>query len=220
MNAFDREIDRILRRIAEGGMAILTTSAPDFATGHLAMSAHHVTAEAVNFMAKHGKGLISLALTAADVDRLHLQPITRRGRQDLRQNPLVSIEAEAGVSTGISAADRAHTIRTAIDSRMKHGAIVSPGHVFPLRLHPDGTLARTAPAEAAADLCAMAGLPKAAMLCGILAADGEVANGSYLAELAREHDLVMISIDALAAHLSARPSAAFRAVCAEEHVAA
>ena len=201
---FRQALRKALNNLADGRMVIVTTTAQDFATGHLVMSARHVSAEAVNFMAKQGKGLVSLALCADDVDRLGLQPMKQRGRSGFRQDPLISIEARTGVSTGISAADRAHTIQTAIDPRNEPAAIVSPGHVFPVRIHPGGILSLPAPAEASADLCRMIGLPSSAVLCAVLGPDGNVADLAYLAALASAHDLAMISVEQLSAHLRAQ----------------
>jgi len=196
-------LGEVTDRLAEGGVVLLTANACEFATGYLVASAGCATPGIVNFMVKHGKGLVSLALRPPDVDRLGLSLMSRRGREHFIQDALVSIEARTGVSTGISASDRARTIAVAIDPAGGPGEIVSPGHVFPLRVHPGGILCRPAPAEAAVDLCKIAGLPGPAVLCAVLGPNGDIANLDHLCALSRNRDLPMISIDDIAIRIRA-----------------
>lgn len=191
-------LGEVIDRLTEGGVVLLITNVREFATGYLIASAECATPAVVNFMVRHGKGLVSLALPPSEVDRLGLSLMSRRGREHFVQDVLVSIEARTGVSTGISAADRARTIAVAIDPASGPGEIVSPGHVFPLCVHPGGSPCRPAPAEAAVDLCKIAGLAGPAVLCAVLGPNGDIANLDHLSVFSRNRELPMISIKDIA----------------------
>src|SRR5665647_1177301 len=139
------------------------------------MAAQFVTPEAVNFMAVHGRGLICLSLTAERTEVLNLLPMTRNNQSRFETAFTVSIEAREGVTTGISAADRARTVQVAIDPRSRPEDLVQPGHVFPLRARPGGVLERTGQTEAAVDLSRLAGLNPAGVICEIMNEDGTMA---------------------------------------------
>src|SRR5690606_7730429 len=136
------------------------------------MAAEHVTPEAINFMAREGRGLICLALTGERCDALALPQMTGENSSPLGTAFTVSIEARGKVTTGISAADRAATIRTAIDPASGPADLLRPGHVFPLRARPGGVLERTGQTEASTDLARLAGLTPAAVICEIMNEDG------------------------------------------------
>ncbi|WP_298397517.1 3,4-dihydroxy-2-butanone-4-phosphate synthase [Sphingobium sp.] len=168
--------------------------------GDLILPAQMVTPEAVNFMARHCRGLICLAMTQARVDELGLPAMT--GREG-RAGPLaftLSIEARHGVTTGISAGDRARTIQVAIDPAQERDAIVSPGHVFPLVAHPGGVLMRAGRTEGAVDIARLAGLNPSGVICRILRADGQVARLDDLRRFARDHDIRIGTIRDLIAY--------------------
>jgi len=171
-----------------GRMAVVLTGDGDFAVGHLVIGARHATPEAVNFMAVHGRGVVSLALSQADIVRLQL-PMQRRGAGPEGRDAPVSIEARTGVSTGISAADRARTILVADDPSSGPDDLVSPGHIFPLLAKEGGVFALRGPAEAAVDLCRLAGLPGRAAICAVLDETGRQAQPDRLNAFSREHGL-------------------------------
>ena len=151
-------IEEALEEIKAGRMVIVCDDEGRENEGDLTMAAQFVTPDAVNFMAKYGRGLICLAMTQERCDELGLHPMTRNNQSRFETAFTVSIEARSGVSTGISAADRARTIQVAIDPRSRHEDLVQPGHVFPLRARPGGVLERTGQTEAAVDLARLAGL--------------------------------------------------------------
>ena len=150
--------------------------------GDLTMAAEFVTPEAVNFMAAHGRGLICLSMTAERAEELHLQPMVRSNTSRFGTAFTVSIEAREGVTTGISAADRAHTIQVAIDPRSRAEDLVQPGHVFPLIARAGGVLARAGQTEAAVDLARLAGLIPAGVICEVMNDDGTMARVPDLIE--------------------------------------
>jgi 3,4-dihydroxy 2-butanone 4-phosphate synthase/GTP cyclohydrolase II len=158
------------------------------------------TPEAINFMARHGRGLICLALTKDRADQLGLEPMTRTNRSRLETAFTVSIEAREGISTGISAADRARTIAVAIDASNGPDAIVSPGHVFPLIARPGGVLARAGHTEAAVDVSRLAGLNPSGVICEIMSEDGSMARLDGLMDFARMHGLKIGTIRDLIAY--------------------
>jgi 3,4-dihydroxy 2-butanone 4-phosphate synthase/GTP cyclohydrolase II len=168
--------------------------------GDLVIPAQMATPEAINFMARHGRGLICLALTKDRADQLGLEPMTRTNRSRLETAFTVSIEAREGISTGISAADRARTIAVAIDSSNGPDAIVSPGHVFPLIARPGGVLARAGHTEAAADVSRLAGLNPSGVICEIMSEDGSMARLDGLMDFARMHGLKIGTIRDLIAY--------------------
>ena len=177
------------------GKAIVVADAPDRESeGDLTIAAQFATSAAVNFMASHGRGLICLCLTPERCDELDLSMMTARNQAQHQTAFTVSIEAREGVTTGISAADRAHTIQVAIDPTKGPRDLVQPGHVFPLRATAGGVLQRTGHTEAGVDLARLAGLIPAAVICEIMNEDGTMARVTDLIGYCRKHDLRMITI--------------------------
>jgi 3,4-dihydroxy 2-butanone 4-phosphate synthase / GTP cyclohydrolase II len=162
--------------------------------GDLTVAAEKITPEIINFMATHGRGLICLPLAAEICDRLGLGPMTRTNTSRFGTAFCESIEAREGVTTGISAADRARTIRVAIAPDSRPGDLARPGHVFPLRAREGGVLVRAGQTEAAVDLARLADLRPGGVICEVMNADGSMARVPQLAEFCREHGLKMISI--------------------------
>ena len=168
--------------------------------GDLIIPAQMATPDAVNFMARHGRGLICLALTKERADQLGLEPMARTNRSRNETAFTVSIEAREGISTGISAADRARTIAVAIDAGHGPEAIVSPGHVFPLVARPGGVLVRAGHTEAAVDVSRLAGLNPSGVICEIMREDGTMARLDDLMDFARAHGLKIGTIRDLIAY--------------------
>jgi 3,4-dihydroxy 2-butanone 4-phosphate synthase/GTP cyclohydrolase II len=187
-------IPEILDEIREGRMVVLVDEEDRENEGDLVLAADFVTPEAINFMARYGRGLICLTLTAERCQQLSLPPMAVSNRSPLGTNFTVSIEAAEGVTTGISAADRARTIRVAVAKHARPTDIVQPGHVFPLLAHKGGVLARAGHTEAGCDLAQLAGLTPAAVICEILKEDGSMARLADLVEFARAHRLKIGSI--------------------------
>ncbi|MHB1343907.1 MAG: bifunctional 3,4-dihydroxy-2-butanone-4-phosphate synthase/GTP cyclohydrolase II [Thermoleophilia bacterium] len=192
-NAF-ATIEEALDDIKSGRMVVVVDDEDRENEGDLTMAAQFVTPDAVNFMAKHGRGLICLALTTARADKLGLHPMARNNQSRFETAFTVSIEAREGVTTGISAADRAHTIQVAIDPRSGPDDLVQPGHVFPLRARPGGVLERTGQTEAAVDLSRLAGLNPAGVICEIMNEDGTMARVPDLIPYCLEHGLKMVTV--------------------------
>ncbi len=167
--------------------------------GDLAIAADFVTPQAVNFFAKEGRGLICTAMAPALIDRFALQLMVPQdqNRSGFGTAFTVSVEAASGVSTGISAHDRSHTIRTLIDPKSTPADIVTPGHTFPLRADPGGVLARGGQTEAGVDLATLAGLTPAAMICEVMNDDGTMARLPDLEVFASRHGLKIISVKAM-----------------------
>ncbi|HPP80871.1 MAG TPA: bifunctional 3,4-dihydroxy-2-butanone-4-phosphate synthase/GTP cyclohydrolase II [Deltaproteobacteria bacterium] len=193
-------VEEAVYELQQGRMIILVDDEDRENEGDLTMAAEFVTAEAINFMAKHGRGLICLALAPEIADRLDLQPMVRDNTSRFGTGFTVSIEAKRGVTTGISAADRAHTIRTAIDPATRPDDLARPGHVFPLRARPGGTLVRTGQTEGSVDLCRIAGLKPGAVICEIMNDDGTMARRPQLEEFARAFGLKICTIADIIAH--------------------
>jgi 3,4-dihydroxy 2-butanone 4-phosphate synthase/GTP cyclohydrolase II len=187
-------IPEIVAEMRAGRMVILVDEEDRENEGDLVVAADVVTAEKINFLAKHGRGLICMPITEAHAARLGLQPMVRENRSRHGTNFTVSIEAASGVSTGISAADRAHTIRVACAPNARQADIVQPGHVFPLVAHPGGVLARAGHTEACCDLAGLAGFSPAAVLCEIMKDDGTMARLPDLVEFAGLHAMKIGSI--------------------------
>jgi len=193
-------IEDALADIREGRTVIVCDGEDRENEGDLVMAAQFATPEAVNFMAKEARGLICLALSAERCDELGLNPMTRRN-QSLHETAFtVSIEARHGVTTGISAYDRSHTIQTAIDPSSGAGDLVHPGHIFPLRARDGGVLERSGHTEAAVDMARMAGVLPAGVICEILNDDGTMARVGDLIPYAARHGLRMITVAQLIAH--------------------
>ncbi len=193
-------IEEIIDEARNGRMYILVDDEDRENEGDLIIPAQMVTPDAVNFMAMHGRGLICLALSSERCDDLNLEPMTRHNRTPLGTAFTVSIEAREGVETGISAADRAHTIRVAVDGASTAADLVSPGHVFPLRARKGGVLVRAGHTEAAVDISRLAGLNPSGVICEIMRDDGKMARLDDLLLFARQHGLKVGTIRDLIAY--------------------
>ena len=193
-------LSKALEQLRNGGMIILTDDEDRENEGDLVMAAQFATPEAVNFMARHGRGLICLPMTAAQLDKFSLPPMAPINRARRSTAFTISIEARDGITTGISAFDRAHTIATAINPNTKPEDIVSPGHVFPLRAAEGGVLKRAGHTEGAVDLMTLAGLNPASVICEIMGDDGEMSRRPALEVFAKTHNLPILSIAELIKH--------------------
>ena len=193
MNAIER-VTRALDEIRAGRMVILVDDEDRENEGDLVFAAELVTPESINFMATHARGLICLAMDDRMIDRLELAPMVRDNQAALGTAFTVSIEAREGVTTGISARDRATTIRAAIADDAGPSKIVSPGHIFPLRARAGGVLVRTGQTEGSVDLARLAGLKPAGVICEIMREDGEMARRPELEEFAAKHHLILLSV--------------------------
>lgn len=182
-------IQDIIEDIRQGRMVVLVDEEDRENEGDLVLAAQFITAEHINFMAKHGRGLICLTLTEERCHQLNLPLMVRQNGSGLGTNFTVSIEAATGVTTGISAADRARTIQAAVARQAKPEDIVSPGHIFPLMAQNGGVLSRAGHTEAGCDLASLAGLMPAGVICEILKDDGTMARLPDLIEFAQEHGL-------------------------------
>ncbi len=193
-------IAEALNDYAAGRMIIVVDDEDRENEGDLLCAAQFVTPQTIAFMAREGRGLICLAMTGDQLDRLELPLMVTNNTARLGTNFTVSIEAAHGVTTGISAADRAHTIKVAIDPASQPHDLNRPGHIFPLRAVEGGVLVRAGHTEAAVDLARMAGLQPAGVLCEIMNADGTMARMPDLQQFAARHDLKMISVAQIIAH--------------------
>ena len=182
-------IPEILADIKAGNMVIITDAEDRENEGDLVMAAQFVTPQAINFMIKHARGLVCLPMNDELVDRLRLPQMTQKNGAQYGTNFTVSIEAAEGISTGISAADRAHTIQTAVSPEVRPEDIVQPGHIFPLRSQKGGVLVRAGHTEAAVDLAQMSGLMPAGVISEILNDDGTTARMPELMKFAEEHGI-------------------------------
>ena len=187
-------IPEALADLKQGKMIILVDDEDRENEGDLTMAAEFVTPEAINFMAKFGRGLICLPMAPEMADKLNLPLMTQRNGSRFGTNFTVSIEAREGITTGISAADRARTIRTAVADDARAEDIVTPGHVFPLRARPDGVLSRAGQTEGSVDLARLAGLKPAAVICEIMKDDGTMARMPDLEVFAAEHGLKIAAV--------------------------
>ena len=193
-------IDEAIADIRAGGMVVVVDSPDRENEGDLVMAAECVTPEAVNFMARFARGLICLSLTPERCDELGLPMMTQLNRTPYGTAFTVSIEARTGVSTGISAADRAHTIRVAVDPATRPEDLIQPGHVFPLRARPHGVLERTGQTEASVDLSRMAGFSGAGVICEVMNDDGHMARVPDLVAYCEQHGLKMVTVGDLVAY--------------------
>ena len=193
-------IEEALEEIRAGRMIIVTDDEDRENEGDLVMAAQFATPEAINFMAKEGRGLICLSLTAQRCDQLGLRLMTAKNEAPLETDFTVSIEAAEGVTTGISAHDRAHTVQVAIDPDATPRDIVVPGHVFPLKAKDGGVLERTGHTEAAVDLARLAGVSPAGVICEVMNEDGTMARVDDLVGYAEKHGLKMVTIADLIAY--------------------
>ena len=192
--------EAIINEARNGRMFILVDDEGRENEGDLVIPAQMATPDAVNFMARHGRGLICLALTKDRSDQLGLEPMARTNRSRNETAFTVSIEAKEGISTGISAADRARTIAVAINSANGADQLVSPGHVFPLVAKPGGVLVRAGHTEAAVDVSRLAGLNSSGVICEIMREDGTMARLEDLMDFARAHGLKIGTIRDLIAY--------------------
>jgi len=200
----------IIAELRAGKMVVLVDEEDRENEGDLVLAADHVTAEAVNFMAKHGRGLICLTLTRERCQQLNLPLMVRDNGTSMGTNFTVSIEAATGVTTGISAADRALTIKTAVAPNAKPSDLVQPGHIFPLMAQPGGVLIRSGHTEAGCDLAAMAGCSPTSVICEIMKDDGSMARLPDLLEFAKQHQLKIGSIADLIQYRSQHESIVLR----------
>jgi 3,4-dihydroxy 2-butanone 4-phosphate synthase/GTP cyclohydrolase II len=192
--------ETIINEARNGRMFILVDDDDRENEGDLVIPAQMATPDAINFMARHGRGLICLALSKERADQLGLEPMTRTNRSRNETAFTVSIEATDGITTGISAADRARTIAVAIDAAHGPDALVSPGHVFPLVAKPGGVLVRAGHTEAAVDVARLAGLNPSGVICEIMRDDGAMARLDDLMDFARDHGLKIGTIRDLIAY--------------------
>jgi len=187
-------IEAALEDIRQGKMVILVDDEDRENEGDLTMAAEKVTPEAINFMAKYGRGLICLSLTDGKLNELRLPMMVSENTSRFQTAFTISIDARKGVTTGISAADRATTILTAVDENIRPEDLVSPGHIFPLRARQGGVLVRTGQTEGSVDLARLAGLKPAGVICEIMKDDGTMARVPDLLVFAEEHGLKIVTI--------------------------
>ncbi|ARG97293.1 bifunctional 3,4-dihydroxy-2-butanone-4-phosphate synthase/GTP cyclohydrolase II [Legionella micdadei] len=187
-------IEQAIAALKAGRMIILVDDETRENEGDLVIAAEYATPEAINFMSRYGRGLICLPMTGEYIDRLGLPMMASNNRSPYGTAFTVSIEAASGVSTGISAQDRAHTIAVAISSDTGPNEIISPGHVFPLRARERGVLERPGQTEGSVDLARLAGLKPAAVICEIINEDGTMSRRNELASFSQKHNLPMVSI--------------------------
>lgn len=212
--AFD-SIESAIRDIADGKMVIVTDDESRENEGDLIMAAEKVTPQAVNQMALHARGLICVPMLGHQLRRLGISPMASENRESHQTDFAISVDAADGITTGISAYDRAETIRILSDPTSQPDMLVQPGHVFPLRARPGGVLQRAGHTEAAVDLAQLAGLHPSGVICEILNEDGTLARVPDLIEYKKKHNLKMISIadlieyrhtrDKLVEHVLTRP---------------
>ncbi len=204
-------IENAVADIRDGRMVILVDDEDRENEGDLTMAAEKVTPEAINFMAKYGRGLICLSMTAEKVEELQLPMMSSKNTSAFGTAFTVSIEAKKGVSTGISAKDRATTILTAVREDCKPEDLAHPGHIFPLRAQKGGVLRRAGQTEGSVDLARIAGLTPAGVICEIMNEDGTMARVPELSEFAKEHGLKMVTIKSLIEYRMRRESFVKRA---------
>ncbi len=187
-------IEDVVADIAAGKLVIVTDDEDRENEGDLIAAGSRISPELVNFMAVHGRGLICAPISEERAAELELEAMVRRNQEAFGTNFTVSVDAAEGITTGISAPDRARTIRVIADPGAKAGDLVQPGHIFPLQAKPGGVLRRAGHTEAAVDLATLAGLPPAAVICEILDPDGTMARLPQLVEFSREHGLKICTI--------------------------
>ncbi len=187
-------IEEAVAVFREGGMIIVVDDEDRENEGDLTIAAEKVTPEAVNFMAKHGRGLICLSMTASRLDELEIPMMVSQNTSNFQTGFCVSIEAKGRTTTGISAADRAATVHAVIDPATRPSDLARPGHTFPLRARTGGVIERAGQTEAAVDLARIAGLYPAGVICEIMNDDGTMARVPELTKFAKKHGLLMITI--------------------------
>jgi 3,4-dihydroxy 2-butanone 4-phosphate synthase/GTP cyclohydrolase II len=187
-------IEESIEDIRKGRMVIVVDDEDRENEGDLTAAAAKVTPETINFMAKYGRGLICLAMTGERLDELHIPMMVGENTSKFGTAFTVSIEARHGVTTGISAADRARTILAAIDPKTKHSDLARPGHIFPLRARSGGVLMRAGQTEASVDLARLAGLYPAGVICEVMNEDGTMARVADLMAVARQHSIKIVTV--------------------------
>jgi 3,4-dihydroxy 2-butanone 4-phosphate synthase/GTP cyclohydrolase II len=205
----------IVAELRAGHMVILVDEEDRENEGDLVIAAEHVTPEAINFMAKHARGLVCLTLTEERRRQLDLPPMVHDNRSPMGTNFTVSIEAADGVTTGISAHDRARTVRAAVARDARPSDIVQPGHIFPVVAQPGGVLVRAGHTEAGCDLAQLAGLTPAAVICEVMNDDGTMARLPQLIEFASAHKLKIGTIADLIEYRGANESLVRRSIARE-----
>src|SRR5437588_1787623 len=188
------DVPTAIEEIRAGRMMVVVDDEDRENEGDLTLAAEKITPEAINFMAKYGRGLICLAMTAERLDHLRIGPMTRENTSPYGTAFYESVEAREGVTTGISAHDRARTIQVAIDPASRASDLVRPGHVFPLCARKGGVLVRAGQTEAAVDLARMAGLVPAGVICEIMNEDGTMARVPDLVPYCERHGLRLITV--------------------------
>src|SRR6202451_2580087 len=186
-------IEEAAEEIRQGRMIVLVVDEDRENEGDLTMAAEKITPEAINFMARYGRGLICLAMMPERLDELEIPLMVPQNSSRFETAFCVSIEARIGTTTGISAADRATTVLAAIDPRTKPSDLVRPGHIFPLRARNAGVLVRAGQTEAAVDLARLAGLAPAGVICEIMSEDGTMARVPELSSFAIRNNILMIT---------------------------
>ncbi|MDO9557841.1 MAG: bifunctional 3,4-dihydroxy-2-butanone-4-phosphate synthase/GTP cyclohydrolase II [Coriobacteriia bacterium] len=194
MNSVFASVEEAIAEIRAGHMVVVVDDEDRENEGDFVMAAEKVTPEAINFMAQHGRGLICMPLTAERLDELHVPPMTGHNTSEQGTAFHVSVGAKGKITTGISAADRAVTVLTAIDPATTPEDLSMPGHVFPLRAKPGGVLERAGHTEAAVDFARLAGLNPAGVICEIMNPDGTMARRPQLEQVALEHGLLMVTV--------------------------
>jgi 3,4-dihydroxy 2-butanone 4-phosphate synthase/GTP cyclohydrolase II len=207
------EIPEVLEDLRKGKMVVLVDAEDRENEGDLVCAAEKVTPEAINFMARYGRGLICLPLIAEKCDSLGLYPQTLENTAPFGTAFTVSVDAAEGIKTGISAADRAKTIQTAIADNAKPADLVRPGHIFPLRARKGGVLVRAGQTEGAVDLTRLAGLKPAGVICEIMNEDGSMARVPELLQFCEKHNLKIVSITKLIEYRLQRESQIKRVEC-------
>lgn len=215
-----QRVTRAIEAIRTGQMVILVDDEDRENEGDLTMAAEKVTPEAINFMAMYGRGLICLTLSEDRIKQLELPMMVSRNEAALGTAFTVSVEARHGVTTGISAADRATTVLAAVAPDARPHDLVSPGHIFPLRARPGGVLVRTGQTEGSVDLARLAGLEPAGVICEIMRDDGEMARMPDLEEFGEKHGIMIVSVADLIAYrlqreriVKMRSQGAYRPAC-------
>lgn len=206
------KIEEAIEEIKAGRMVILVDDEDRENEGDLTMAAEKITPEAINFMARFGRGLICLTMTTERCDRLDLPPMVQTNTSSFGTAFTVSIEAKRGVTTGISAADRSHTILTAVAEKAVAADLARPGHIFPLRARNGGVLVRSGQTEGSVDLARLAGLEPAGVICEIMNEDGTMARMPELKKFAKEHGIKVCTIADLVAYRLKHESLVRRAV--------
>jgi 3,4-dihydroxy 2-butanone 4-phosphate synthase / GTP cyclohydrolase II len=196
-NTYLATIEEALDDLREGKMVVLVDEESRENEGDLIIAAEKISPELINFMIKYARGIVCLALTEADTERLALPMMVKRNVNSIQAHFTVSIEAATGVTTGVSAKDRAHTIKVAINEKSTSADITTPGHVFPLKAREGGVLVRAGHTEGSTDLMRLAGLKPAAVICEILNDDGSMARQHDLIPFAKQHNIKIVSIEDL-----------------------